>query len=203
MKIVYITGCLGFIGRYVTQLLLDEGYYVYGIDSCTYASEQEILERWTSNPKFKFEKRNICDIDRLVDCDFFINIAAETHVDNSIRDSRVFLDSNVVGIYNILEHLKIYKKEGYNIPRLIHFSTDEVYGTLGDEGKFTESTPYDPNSPYSASKASSDHFVRAYHETFKLPIVISNCSNNYGSHQFPEKLIPLFIHNIKNKITIF
>ena len=189
MKIVYITGCLGFIGRYVTQLLLDEGYYVYGIDSCTYASEQEILERWTSNRKFKFEKRNICDIDRLVDCDFFINIAAETHVDNSIRDSRVFLDSNVVGIYNILEYLKIYKKEGYNIPRLIHFSTDEVYGDISS-GEHIETDTLKPSNPYSATKAAADQLIIAWARTYNIPFNIIRPTNNYGIGQYVEKLIP-------------
>jgi len=189
MKIVYITGCLGFIGRYVTQLLLDQGYYVYGIDSGTYASDEKILENWIKNPKFKFEKNNICNIERLVDCDYFINIAAETHVDNSIRDSRVFLDSNVVGIYNILEHLKIYKKEGYNIPRLIHFSTDEVYGDIS-YGEHIETDTLKPSNPYSATKAAADQFIVAWGRTYNIPFNIIRPTNNYGIGQYVEKLIP-------------
>lgn len=189
MKIVYITGCLGFIGSYVTQLLLDQGYYVYGIDSCTYASDEKLLAKWFYNPKFKFEKRNICNIERLVDCDFFINIAAETHVDNSIRDSRVFLDSNVTGVYNILEHLKVYKKEGYNIPRLIHFSTDEVYGDIS-EGEHIETDTLKPSNPYSATKAAADQLIIAWSRTYNIPYNIIRPTNNYGIGQYVEKLIP-------------
>lgn len=189
MKIVYITGCFGFIGKYVTQLFLDKGYYVYGIDSCTYASDEKLLANWSHNPKFKFEKRNICNIDRLVDCDFFINIAAETHVDNSIRDSRVFLNSNIVGVYNILEHLKIYKKEGYNIPRLIHFSTDEVYGDIA-EGEHIETDTLKPSNPYSATKAAADQLIIAWARTYNIPFNIIRPTNNYGIGQYVEKLIP-------------
>lgn len=189
MKIVYITGCLGFIGSYVTQLLLDQGYYVYGIDSCTYASDEKLLAKWFYNPKFKFEKRNICNIERLVDCDFFINIAAETHVDNSIRDSRVFLDSNITGVYNILEHLKVYKKEGYNIPRLIHFSTDEVYGDIS-VGEHIETDTLKPSNPYSATKAAADQLIIAWSRTYNIPYNIIRPTNNYGIGQYVEKLIP-------------
>lgn len=189
MKIVYITGCLGFIGRYVTQLLLENGFYVYGIDSCTYATDMSVLENFISNDKFKFEKKNILDIDRLVDCDFFINIAAETHVDNSIRDSKVFLNSNIVGVYNILEHLKIYKKEGYNVPRLIHFSTDEVYGDIAD-GEHIETDTLRPSNPYSATKAAADQLIIAWARTYDIPYNIIRPTNNYGIGQYVEKLIP-------------
>lgn len=189
MKIVYITGCLGFIGRYVTKLLLDNGYYVYGIDSCTYATDESILSDFIHYEKFKFEKSNILDIDRLVDCDFFINIAAETHVDNSIRDSKVFLDSNIVGVYNILELLKVYKKEGYNVPRLIHFSTDEVYGDITD-GEHFESNTLKPSNPYSATKAAADQLILAWSRTYDIPYNIIRPTNNYGTGQYTEKLIP-------------
>jgi len=189
MKIAYVTGCLGFIGRYVTQLLLDKGWYVYGIDDCTYASDLRCLDVFSTYEKFKFEKKNICEIDRLVDCDFFINIAAETHVDNSIRDSRVFLDSNIVGVYNILEHLKIYKKEGYNIPRLIHFSTDEVYGDISS-GDHIETDILRPSNPYSATKAAADQLIIAWSRTYNIPYNIIRPTNNYGIGQYVEKLIP-------------
>ena len=189
MKIAYVTGCLGFIGRYVTQLLLDKGWYVYGIDDYTYASDFRCLDVFSTYEKFKFERKNICEIDRLVDCDFFINIAAETHVDNSIRDSRVFLDSNIVGVYNILEYLKIYKKEGYNIPRLIHFSTDEVYGDISS-GDHIETDILRPSNPYSATKAAADQLITAWSRTYNIPYNIIRPTNNYGIGQYVEKLIP-------------
>ena len=189
MKLAYITGCLGFIGRQVTQLLLDKGYYVYGIDNCTYASDVSVLEKWMLNPKFKFENKNICNIDRLVDCDYFINIAAETHVDNSIRDSKVFVDSNIYGVHNILELLKTYKKEGYVVPTLIHFSTDEVYGDIAD-GEHFETDILKPSNPYSATKAAADQLIMAWSRTYDLPYVIVRPTNNYGCGQYVEKLIP-------------
>lgn len=189
MKIVYITGCLGFIGRHVTQLLLDEGWYVYGIDSCTYASDISLVDKFSKYKKFKFESKNICDITRLVDCDYFINIAAETHVDNSIRDSKVFMDSNINGVHNILELLKIYKKEGYVVPRLIHFSTDEVYGDIS-EGAHIESDILKPSNPYSASKAAADQLIIAWARTYGINYNIIRPTNNYGIGQYVEKLIP-------------
>lgn len=203
MKVVYVTGCLGFIGRYVTQLLLDQGFYVYGIDSCTYASDSDLLNSWASNPKFKFEKKNICEIERLVDCDFFINTAAETHVDNSIRDSKVFIESNINGVHNILELLKIYKKEGYVVPRLIHFSTDEVYGDI-TSGEHTETDILRPSNPYSASKAAADQLIIAWSRTYNIPFNIIRPTNNYGIGQYVEKLIPKackFIH-LERKIPL-
>jgi len=189
MKIVYITGCLGFIGRHVTELLLEKNWYVYGIDNCTYASDMNALSNFNSYPNFKFEQKNICDIERLVDCDFFINIAAETHVDNSIRDSKVFIDSNINGVHNILELLKIYKKEGYVVPRFIHFSTDEVYGDISD-GEHFESDLLKPSNPYSATKAAADQLIIAWSRTYQIPYNIIRPTNNYGVGQYVEKLIP-------------
>jgi len=187
--IIYVTGCLGFIGRYVTQLLLENNHYVYGIDNCTYASDISVLEDFKSFPNFKFEKKNICDIDRLVDCDYFINIAAETHVDNSIRDSKVFVESNINGVHNILELLKTYKKEGYILPRFIHFSTDEVYGDI-ENGEHFETDILKPSNPYSATKAAADQLIIAWSRTYNIPYNIIRPTNNYGVGQYVEKLIP-------------
>jgi len=187
--IVYVTGCLGFIGRYVTQLLLENNHYVYGIDNCTYASDISALENFKSYNNFKFEQKNICDIDRLVDCDFFINIAAETHVDNSIRESKVFVESNINGVHNILELLKKYKKEGYILPRFIHFSTDEVYGDI-EEGEHYETDILKPSNPYSATKAAADQLIIAWSRTYNIPYNIIRPTNNYGIGQYVEKLIP-------------
>jgi dTDP-glucose 4,6-dehydratase len=189
MKIVYITGCLGFIGRHVTQLCLDQGWYVYGIDNCTYASDLNYKKVFDSYTNFKFEKLDICNLDRLVDCDYFINVAAETHVDNSIRKSDDFLHSNVVGVHNILELLKNYKKEGYILPTFIHFSTDEVYGDISD-GAHTETDLLRPSNPYSATKAAADQLIMAWSRTYDLPYVIVRPTNNYGCGQYVEKLIP-------------
>ncbi len=189
MKIVYITGCLGFIGSYVTKACLEQGWYVYGIDSCTYASDHKILDEFFTYSKFKFEKTDICDIKRLVDCDVFINTAAETHVDNSIRKSDVFLNSNIVGVHNILELLKNYKKEGYVLPRLIHFSTDEVYGDV-ISGSHNELDLLKPSNPYSATKAAADMLIIAWARTFNLSYNIIRPTNNYGKGQYVEKLIP-------------
>jgi dTDP-glucose 4,6-dehydratase len=189
MKIVYVTGCLGFIGRHVTQLLLDKGWYVYGIDNCTYASDTNFLKCFQSYKNFNFERKNICDIDRLVDCDYFINIAAETHVDNSIRDSKVFVESNINGVHNILELLKIYKKEGYVVPRFIHFSTDEVYGDISS-GEHIETDILKPSNPYSATKAAADQLIIAWSRTYGIPYNIIRPTNNYGVGQYVEKLIP-------------
>lgn len=189
MKIAYVTGCLGFIGRHVTQCLLEKGWYVYGIDNCTYASDLNCIESFSSNKNFKFENKNICEIDRLVDCDYFINIAAETHVDNSIRDSKVFVDSNIHGVHNILELLKVYKKEGYVVPRFIHFSTDEVYGDISD-GEHIETDILKPSNPYSATKAAADQLIIAWSRTYNIPYNIIRPTNNYGVGQYVEKLIP-------------
>jgi len=189
MKIVYVTGCLGFIGSYVTEACLAQGWYVYGIDSCTYASNNKFLDDFSKNPKFKFENTDICNIKRLVDCDYFINTAAETHVDNSIRKSDDFLHSNVVGVHHILELLKNYKKEGYILPTFLHFSTDEVYGDISN-GAHTESDLLKPSNPYSATKAAADQLIMAWSRTYELPYVIVRPTNNYGCGQYVEKLIP-------------
>lgn len=204
MKNILITGGAGFIGSHVVRRFVNNypDYNIINLDSLTYAGNLENLRDIEACNNYEFVK---CDItDRIAIEALFtsknihsvIHLAAESHVDRSITNPIDFVMTNVVGTVVLLNAFKAHGNvtEG----RFYHVSTDEVYGTLGDDGKFTEETPYDPNSPYSASKASSDHFVRAYHETFKLPVVISNCSNNYGSHQFPEKLIPLMIHNIKN-----
>lgn len=204
MKNILITGGAGFIGSHVIRRFVTNypDYNIINLDSLTYAGNLENLRDIEVSNNYEFVKCDITDREA-IDALFtsrkihsVIHLAAESHVDRSITNPIDFVMTNVVGTVVLLNAFKAHGNvtEG----RFYHVSTDEVYGTLGDDGKFTEETPYDPNSPYSASKASSDHFVRAYHETFKLPIVISNCSNNYGSHQFPEKLIPLMIHNIKN-----
>lgn len=189
MKIAYVTGCLGFIGSHVTRLLLSKDFYVYGIDCCTYASNMDLLKTFQLYDNFYFEQKNICEINRLVDCDYFINTAAETHVDNSIRDSRVFIDSNIIGVHNILELLKVYKKEGYVVPRFIHFSTDEVYGDISD-GEHIETDILRPSNPYSATKAAADQLIIAWARTYDIPYNIIRPTNNYGVGQYVEKLIP-------------
>ena len=204
MKNILITGGAGFIGSHVIRRFVTNypDYNIINLDSLTYAGNLENLRDIEASNNYEFVKCDITDKDAIEalftskNIHSVIHLAAESHVDRSITNPIDFVMTNVVGTVVLLNAFKAHGNvtEG----RFYHVSTDEVYGTLGDDGKFTEETPYDPNSPYSASKASSDHFVRAYHETFKLPMVISNCSNNYGSHQFPEKLIPLMIHNIKN-----
>ena len=162
----------------------------------TYASNPELLNEFESYPNFIFEHTDINDIEFLYECDYIINTAAETHVGNSLVKSENFVHSNISGVHNLLELIRNYRGEGKDKPTLLHFSTDEVYGDLeGPEDLFTESSPYAPSSPYSASKASSDHLVRAWLRTYDFPTLISNCSNNYGPYHFPEKLIPLMILN--------
>ena len=200
-KIVYITGCLGFIGSYVTKACLDRGWYVKGIDKITYAARKELLEEFNKNPKFSFEKLDICNIERLVDCDYFINTAAETHVDNSIRKSDDFIHSNINGVYNILELLKAYKKEGYVTPTFIHFSTDEVYGDV-IEGEHIETDILKPSNPYSATKAAADQLIIAWSRTYDLNYVIVRPTNNYGIGQYVEKLIPNAKDTAEGIITI-
>lgn len=204
MKNIIITGGAGFIGSHVVRRFVSEhpDYFIVNLDALTYAGNLENLRDIDQKPNYYFERTDIRDADA-VDRIFekyrpwgVIHLAAESHVDRSITSPMDFVMTNVVGTVHLLNAFRKYgdMQQG----RFYHVSTDEVYGTLGDTGKFTEETRYEPNSPYSASKAASDHFVRAYHETYKLPVVISNCSNNYGSHHFPEKLIPLMIHNIKS-----
>jgi dTDP-glucose 4,6-dehydratase len=189
MKIVYVTGCLGFIGSYVTELCLEKGWYVFGIDKCTYASNLNKLEHFLSFPNFKFENKDITEIDRLVDCDYIINTAAETHVDNSIRKSEVFFQSNILGVYHLIELLRSYCKESQVFPTLIHFSTDEVYGDI-ESGEHIETDVLKPSNPYSATKAAADQLIIAWGRTYKLPYNIIRPTNNYGIGQYVEKLIP-------------
>ena len=204
-KTIVITGGAGFIGSHVVRRFVNKypEYHIINLDALTYAGNLENLRDIEGVENYEFLKAditNIADVEALFksrNVHSVIHLAAESHVDRSISNPIDFVMTNVVGTVVLMNAYKAYGDTQNG--RFYHVSTDEVYGTLGDEGKFTETTPYSPNSPYSASKASSDHFVRAYHETFKLPVVISNCSNNYGSHQFPEKLIPLMIHNIKNE----
>jgi len=201
---IIITGGAGFIGSHVVRRLVNNypEYHIINVDVLTYAGNLENLKDIESKPNYEFFKADITDttaINALFESrniHSVIHLAAESHVDRSITNPLDFVKTNVLGTVILLNAFKAFGD--IDNGRFYHVSTDEVYGTLGDDGMFLESTPYSPNSPYSASKAGSDHFVRAYYETYKLPVVISNCSNNYGSHQFPEKLIPLMIHNIKN-----
>lgn len=188
-KIVYVTGCLGFIGSYVTKECLKRGWYVKGIDKVTYAADIKLLNFFNTYKNFSFEKKDINDIDRLVECDYFINVAAETHVDNSIRKSEDFVHSNINGVYNILELIRTYRKEGLITPTLIHFSTDEVYGDI-KEGSHIETDILKPSNPYSATKAAADQLILAWSRTYDLKYVIVRPTNNYGIGQYVEKLIP-------------
>ena len=210
-KNILITGGAGFIGSHVVRLFVNKypEYTIVNLDKLTYAGNLENLKDIDKKPNYIFEKADICDskaIDELFDKYQFsgvIHLAAESHVDRSISDPMAFINTNIIGTVNLLNAARKTWLTTNNEQRttnnlFYHISTDEVYGSLGEEGMFTEETSYDPRSPYSASKASSDHLVRAYHHTYKMPVVISNCSNNYGPNQFPEKLIPLAINNIKN-----
>ena len=203
-KKILITGGAGFIGSHLVRLFINKypNYHIVNLDKLTYAGNLSNLHDIENKPNYEFIKGDIVDasfINQLFleqKFDGVIHLAAESHVDRSISNPLEFVMTNVIGTVNLLNAAKANKKEdGF---RFYHVSTDEVYGSLGETNMFTESTAYDPHSPYSASKASSDHFVRAYHDTYGMDIVISNCSNNYGSFHFPEKLIPLSIYNIKN-----
>ena len=206
MKIL-ITGGAGFIGSHLVRLMVNKypDYKIVNLDKLTYAGNLENLKDIENAPNYTFVRGDITDADLMKELftdfqfDGVIHLAAESHVDRSISDPMSFITTNIVGTVNLLNAARdAWKEKGYEGKRFYHVSTDEVYGTLGATGLFTEDTAYDPRSPYSASKASSDHLVRAYYHTYKLPIVVSNCSNNYGPYQFPEKLIPLIINNIKH-----
>lgn len=209
-KTILITGGAGFIGSHVVRLFVTKypEYNIINLDALTYAGNLENLKDICDKPNYTFVKGDITDglfIDQLFEkyqFDGVIHLAAESHVDRSITNPLAFINTNIVGTATLLNAARKIWNNNYEGKRFYHISTDEVYGSLGKDGFFYETTSYSPRSPYSASKASSDHLVRAYHHTYNMPVVISNCSNNYGSYQFPEKLIPLSINNIKNNKNI-
>ena len=208
---IIITGGAGFIGSHVVRLFVNNypHYNIINVDKLTYAGNLANLKDIEDRPNYKFKRLDICDFEDLYQLfqdekiDGVIHLAAESHVDRSIKDPFTFAKTNVMGTLSLLQAAKLYwesRPEGYEGKLFYHISTDEVYGALDfDDTLFTEETKYDPHSPYSASKASSDHFVRAYHDTYGMPTIVTNCSNNYGPYQFPEKLIPLFINNIRTR----
>lgn len=205
---ILITGGAGFIGSHVVRLMVNKypDYRIVNLDKLTYAGNLANLVDIEDKPNYVFEKADICDYEKM--CELFdkyeidgvIHLAAESHVDRSIKDPFTFARTNVMGTLSLLQAAKIKWEGNYDGKLFYHISTDEVYGALQFDGTlFTETTKYDPHSPYSASKASSDHFVRAFHDTYGMPTIVTNCSNNYGPYQFPEKLIPLFINNIRHR----
>ncbi|MBO5902113.1 MAG: dTDP-glucose 4,6-dehydratase [Alistipes sp.] len=211
MKTIVITGGAGFIGSHVVRLFVNKypDYRIINLDKLTYAGNLNNLKDIEDKPNYKFVKMDVCDFEAFYQLmhdekvDGIIHLAAESHVDRSIKDPFTFAKTNVMGTLSLLQAAKLYWEslpERYEGKRFYHISTDEVYGALEfNDELFAETTPYSPHSPYSASKASSDHFVRAYHDTYGMPTIVTNCSNNYGPYQFPEKLIPLFINNIRHR----
>ncbi len=205
-KTIIITGGAGFIGSHVVRLFVNKypDYHIINLDALTYAGNLENLKDIENAPNYTFLKANICDATAINNIfneyqpDGIVHLAAESHVDRSIKDPNAFIQTNVMGTANLLNAARELWNDNYEGKRFYHVSTDEVYGSLGETGFFLETTPYDPQSPYSASKAASDHLVRAYGNTYHMPFVLTNCSNNYGPNHFPEKLIPLFINNIRN-----
>lgn len=204
---ILITGGAGFIGSHVVRLLVNKypDYHIINLDKLTYAGNLANLKDIEDKPNYTFVKADICDYDTVLkvfqkyDINGVIHLAAESHVDRSIKDPFTFAHTNVLGTLSMLQAAKVYWNGNWDGKRFYHISTDEVYGALQFDGTFfTEDTKYQPHSPYSASKASSDHFVRAFHDTYGMPTIVTNCSNNYGPYQFPEKLIPLFINNIRH-----
>jgi dTDP-glucose 4,6-dehydratase len=189
MKVVYITGCLGFIGSYITRLSLNKGWHVKGVDKITYAANQDLLKEFNKYPNFSFVHCDINDLKFLYDCDYIINTAAETHVGNSISNSDDFVHSNIDGVHNLLELIRNYRQEHTTVPTLIHFSTDEVYGDV-DHGAHTEKDLLKPSNPYSATKAAADMLILAWARTYKTNYIIVRPTNNYGIGQYVEKLIP-------------
>lgn len=189
IKVVYVTGCLGFIGSHITRLCLERGWYVKGVDKMTYASNEDLLEEFNKNPRFSFVKCDINDLKFLYDCDYIINTAAETHVGNSIANSDDFVKSNIDGVHNLLGLIKNYRQESGKTPILLHFSTDEVYGDIID-GSHMETDLLKPSNPYSATKAAADMLILAWGRTYSIPYVIVRPTNNYGVGQYVEKLIP-------------